>query len=197
MKRRRIATNRATEPTAANVHAYYLRQRRIGQAIPLLKAARDILREAGATNAHAATTRAIKSTTGAHNHAIELWIHLRGRSTAAQFERHRARDPHCTCNDCIAWLATSPENDDGEALRIAREGFDFDTKKDQDESPCALDQGADRCETCASMGLCPRCGSASPWRCGHFDADGNEIDDDDDEQEQVDDDTRSNGPRRR
>lgn len=22
----------------------------------------------------------------------------------ASFEKHRERDPHCTCNDCIGWL---------------------------------------------------------------------------------------------
>lgn len=122
MKRRRIATNRATPPTADNIAAYFERARLIGDAIHSLKSARDLLRRAGATNAHAATARAIKSTIGAHNHAIAMWDHLRNKQIAA-FERHRRRDPHCTCNDCISHLDDSqrvalavvlpPDDDEG------------------------------------------------------------------------------------
>jgi len=76
MKHRRIATNRATAPTAENIHAYARREAKIHGALVALKQARDLLREAGASHAHTATTRAIKSTQGAYNHARGLWEHL-------------------------------------------------------------------------------------------------------------------------
>ena len=41
---------------------------------------------------------------------------------------------------------------------------EFDDDDNPDEPPtCCTGEG---CETCAAMGLCPHCGSASPGRCG-------------------------------
>lgn len=49
------------------------------------------------------------------DHADDCWVPLLDAwlktGSMTPFELHRAADPHCTCNDCIAWLANHQGKD--------------------------------------------------------------------------------------